>query len=78
MRLLIGDLNYYDVEMVLWMSNIMIIPMTEPSILSQDVYGNITITVKCEIQSTQRAGVVKLRKIDLIGEVGGIPVALLG
>ena len=30
------------------------------------------------MQGAERAGVVELREIDLIGEVGGAPVALLG
>ena len=30
------------------------------------------------MQGAERAGVVELGKIDLIGEVGGAPVALLG
>ena len=42
------------------------------------MYGNITITVEGEMQGAEGAGVVELREIDLVGEVGGAPVALLG
>ena len=30
------------------------------------------------MQGAERAGVVELREVDLVGEVGGAPVALLG
>ena len=38
----------------------------------------IAIPIKREVQGAEGAGVVELREIDLIGEVGGTPVALLG
>ena len=38
--------------------------------------GCVAITVKCEMQGAEGAGVVELGKIDLGGEVGGAPVAL--
>ena len=40
--------------------------------------GCVAITVKCEMQGTEGAGVVELCEIDLVGKVGGTPVALLG
>ena len=40
--------------------------------------GCVAITVKCEMQGAEGAGVVELREIDLVGEAGGAPVALLG
>ena len=38
----------------------------------------IAIPIKGEVQGAEGAGVVELREIDLVGEVGGAPVALLG
>lgn len=40
------------------------------------MYGNITITVEGEMESAEGAGVVELREVDLVGEVGDAPVAL--
>ena len=40
--------------------------------------GCVAITVKCEMQGAEGAGVVELGEIDLGSEVGGAPVALLG
>lgn len=43
------------------------------------LYANIfiAISVECEVQGAEGAGVVELGEIDLVGEVGGAPVALL-
>ena len=38
----------------------------------------IAIPIKCKMERAEGAGVVELREIDLVGEVGGAPVALLG
>ena len=38
----------------------------------------VAILVKREVQGAEGAGVVELGEIDLVGEVGGAPVALLG
>ena len=38
----------------------------------------IAIPIKGEVQGAEGAGVVKLGEVDLVGEVGGAPVALLG
>ena len=38
----------------------------------------IAILVEGEMQGAERAGVVELGEIDLVGEAGGAPVALLG
>ena len=38
----------------------------------------IAISIEGEVQGAEGAGVVELREIDLFGEVGGTPVALLG
>ena len=37
----------------------------------------IAVPVKCEVEGAEGTGVVELGKIDLVGEVGGAPVALL-
>ena len=42
------------------------------------MYGDIAIVVESEMQGAEGAGVVELGEIDLVGEVGGAPVALLG
>ena len=44
----------------------------------QDIYRRVAILVKREVQGAEGAGVVELGEIDLGGEVGGAPVALLG
>ena len=38
----------------------------------------IAIPVKRKMERAERAGAVELGEIDLVGEVGGAPVALLG
>ena len=38
----------------------------------------IAIPIEGKMQGAEGAGVVEWRKIDLVGEVGGAPVALLG
>ena len=38
----------------------------------------IAVPIKCEMQGAEGAGVVELGEVDLVGEVGGAPVALLG
>ena len=40
--------------------------------------GCVAIPIKREVQGAEGAGVVELGEIDLIGEVGDTPVALLG
>ena len=44
----------------------------------QDIYRSVAIPIEGEVQGAEGAGVVELGKIDLGGEVGGAPVALLG
>ena len=44
----------------------------------QNIHCLITILVEGEVQGAEGAGVVELGEIDLVGEVGGTPVALLG
>ena len=44
----------------------------------QDIHRLIAIPIKREMERAEGAGVVELREIDLGGEVGGAPVALLG
>ena len=46
--------------------------------LPQNIHCLITILVEGEVQSAEGAGVVELREVDLVGEVGGAPIALLG
>ena len=46
--------------------------------LLQNVHRLIAIPVEGEMQGAEGAGIVELREIDLVGEVGGAPVALLG
>ncbi len=43
----------------------------------QNTHDLIAIPVEGEMQGAEGAGVVKLGEIDLVGEVGGTPVALL-
>ena len=45
---------------------------------TQNIHRLIAIPIKCEVQGTEGAGVVEWREIDLVGEVGSAPVALLG
>ena len=42
------------------------------------MHRRIAIPIEGEMQGAEGAGVVELREIDLVGEVGGAPVALLG
>ena len=42
------------------------------------MYGSVAITVESKVEGAEGAGVVELGEIDLVGEVGGTPVALLG
>ena len=44
----------------------------------QNIHRRIAISVKREVEGAEGAGVVELREIDLGGEVGDAPVALLG
>ena len=44
----------------------------------QNIHRRIAISVKREVEGAEGAGVVELGEIDLVGEVGGAPVALLG
>ena len=44
----------------------------------QDIHRLIAIPIKREMQGAEGAGVVELGEIDLVGEAGGAPVALLG
>ena len=44
----------------------------------QNMHRLIAIPVKREMQGAEGAGVVELGEIDLGGEAGGAPVALLG
>ena len=44
----------------------------------QNIHCLITILVEGEVQGAEGAGVVELGEIDLVGEAGGAPVALLG
>ena len=46
--------------------------------LTQNIHRLIAVPVKREMQSTEGAGVVELGEIDLVGEAGDAPVALLG
>jgi len=45
---------------------------------SQNIHRLIAIPIEGKMQSTEGAGVIELREIDLGGEVGGAPIALLG
>ena len=44
----------------------------------QNIHCLITILVEGEVEGAEGAGVVELGEIDLVGEVGGTPIALLG
>ena len=44
----------------------------------QNIHRLIAVPIKCEMQGAEGAGVVELCEIDLGGEVGDAPVALLG
>ena len=44
----------------------------------QNIHRLIAIPIKRKMQGAEGAGVVELGEIDLGGEVGGAPVALLG
>ena len=44
----------------------------------QNIHRLIAIPVKREMQGAEGAGIVELGEVDLVGEVGGAPVALLG
>ena len=47
------------------------------SLLSpQNIHSLIAILVEGEMQGAERAGVVELGEIDLVGKAGGAPVAL--
>ena len=46
--------------------------------LPQNIHRLIAVPIEGEVQGAEGAGVVELREIDLVGEVGGAPVALLG
>ena len=46
--------------------------------LLQNIHRLIAIPIKREMQGAEGAGVVELGEIDLVGEAGGAPVALLG
>ena len=46
--------------------------------LPQNIHRLIAIPIKCKMQGAEGAGVVELGEIDLVGDVGGVPVALLG
>ena len=45
---------------------------------SQNIHHLIAVPIKREMQGAEGAGVVELGEIDLVSEVGGTPVALLG
>ena len=42
----------------------------------QNIHRLIAVPIKCEMQGAEGAGVIELGEIDLVGEVGGAPVAL--
>ena len=44
----------------------------------QNIHRLIAIPVEGEVEGAEGAGVVELGEIDLVGEVGGAPVALKG
>ena len=44
----------------------------------QNIHRLIAVPIEGEVEGAEGAGVVELREIDLVGEVGGAPVALLG
>ena len=45
---------------------------------AQNANRRVAVPIKCEMQGAEGAGVVEVCEIDLVGEVGGTPVALLG
>ena len=46
--------------------------------LTQNIHRRIAIPIEGKVKGAEGAGVVELGEIDLVGEVGGTPVALLG
>ena len=42
----------------------------------QNIHGLIAIPIEGEMQGAERAGVIKLGEIDLVGKANGAPVAL--
>lgn len=44
----------------------------------QNMHRLIAVPVEGEVEGAEGTGVVELGEIDLVGEVGGTPVALLG
>ena len=44
----------------------------------QNMHRLIAVPIEGEVEGAEGAGVVKLGEIDLVGEVGSAPVALLG
>ena len=44
----------------------------------QNIHRLIAIPIEGEVKGAEGTGVVELREIDLVGEVGDAPVALLG
>ena len=52
--------------------------MTKAKKLLQNVYGSVAIFVEGEVEGAEGAGVIELGEIDLVGEAGDAPVALLG
>ena len=42
----------------------------------QNIHRLIAVPIEGEVQGAEGAGVVELREVDLVGEVGGAPVAL--
>ena len=45
--------------------------------LLQNIHHLIAVPIKREMQGAKGAGVVELSEVDLVGEVGGAPIALL-
>ena len=45
---------------------------------SQNIHRLIAIPIEGKVEGAEGAGAVELGEIDLVGEVGGAPVALLG
>ena len=42
----------------------------------QNIHLLIAVPIEGEMESAEGTGVVELREVDLVGEVGGAPVAL--
>ena len=42
------------------------------------MYLSTPLVLECVMKSTQRTRIVELGEIDLVGEAGGAPIALLG